>query len=107
MRRWGRWAGPLAVSPAPMVTSLPPVAGAGAARWRSCQGWVGSPRPAGATIDVAGGAGGAGFEGSTPGSPGGAGFISIVPEPASLVLMATGLLGLLGYTWLRSKRAAA
>jgi hypothetical protein len=58
----------------------------------------------GAVIDVAGGAG---FEGSSPGSPGGAGFINIVPEPASLVLMATGLLGLLGSTWLRRKGPAA
>jgi hypothetical protein len=70
-------------------------------------GTGGFTESSGATIDVAGGAGGVGFEGSSPGSPGGAGFINIVPEPASLVLMATGLLGLLGYTRLRHARAAA
>jgi hypothetical protein len=52
----------------------------------------------GATIDVAGGAGI---------NPGGAGFINIVPEPASLVLMCTGLLGTLGYAWLRRNGPAA
>jgi hypothetical protein len=54
----------------------------------------------GATIDVAGGAGG---------SPGGAGaiFIGTVPEPSSLVLTVTGLLGVLGYARTRRQQSAA
>jgi hypothetical protein len=44
---------------------------------------------------------------SSPGSPGGAGVLDIVPEPASLVLMGTGLLGLLGYAQIRRARAPA
>ena len=35
------------------------------------------------------------------------GQISVVPEPASLVLGATGAMALLGYGWLRRKRATA
>jgi hypothetical protein len=70
-------------------------------------GTGGFTESSGATIDVAGGAGGVGASFSANGSPGGAGFINIVPEPASLVLMATGLLGLLGYARLRHARAAA
>jgi hypothetical protein len=51
----------------------------------------------GSTINVAGGVGG------------GVGVISIgiIPEPASLVLMSTGLLGLLGLEWRRRRAARA
>ncbi|MBV8317975.1 MAG: PEP-CTERM sorting domain-containing protein [Planctomycetaceae bacterium] len=68
----------------------------------------------GATIDVAGGAGGAGAAAagyfiSANGSPGGAGVVTIgtIPEPASLVLLGIGVLGLLGLGAMRRRAAPA
>jgi hypothetical protein len=89
----------------------PPISaggGGGGGRVTILAGSGGFDVTSGAVINVAGGAGGAGGGGGIgPGGAGGAGVLTVVPEPASLVLMGTGLLGLLGYTGLRRVRAAA
>jgi hypothetical protein len=92
----------------PEPTSFPVAAGGGGGGGEVTilAGTGGFTESSGATIDLTGGAGGAGFMGSD-GSPGGAGVLTIVPELASLVLLGTGLVGMLGCTWLRRKRATA